>query len=328
MMKSKYLVTGGTGFIGAALVRRLVSEGRQVRVLDNDWRGSSNRLADLKDRLEIVTGDVRDPQIVRQAARGVDAVLHLAFVNGTELFYSHPRLVLDVGVRGMLNVLDACEAEGIKELVLASSSEVYQSPPAVPTDETAPLSVPDPLNPRYSYGGGKIISELLALNWGRSGFDRVLIFRPHNVYGPDMGWEHVLPQFVLRMKELNASAQGNEIVFPIQGSGQETRAFCHIDDFVDGIMVMLAKGQHLNIYHVGTDEELTIGRAAELVGAFYGKSVSLQPGPLQLGGTLRRCPDITKLKQLGYSPKISLADGLPSLAKWYDANAHLARKPA
>ena len=85
-------------------------------------------------------------------------------------------------------------------LVLASSSEVYQTPPQVPTDESAPLVVPDPLNPRYSYGGGKIISELMAINYGRKYFERVLIFRPHNVYGPDMGFEHVIPQFALRLK--------------------------------------------------------------------------------------------------------------------------------
>ena len=95
----------------------------------------------------------------------------------------------------MISVLDACRHHGIRELVLASSSEVYQTPPGIPTPENVPLSVPDPLNPRYSYGGGKIICELMAINYGRQGFDRVLIFRPHNVYGPDMGWEHVLPQF-------------------------------------------------------------------------------------------------------------------------------------
>ena len=127
------------------------------------------------------------------AIAGVDSVLHLAYVNGTEYFYEHPELILDIAVRGMLNVLDACRAEKVPELVLASSSEAYHQPPIVPTPEGVPLVVPDPLNPRYSYGGGKLISELMALNWGRKGFERVMIFRPHNVYGPDMGWEHVIP---------------------------------------------------------------------------------------------------------------------------------------
>ena len=76
----------------------------------------------------------------------------------------------------------------------------------MPTDESAPLAIPDPLNPRYSYGGGKLISELMAINYGRKYFDRVLIFRPHNVYGPDMGWEHVVPQFALRLERRRQGA--------------------------------------------------------------------------------------------------------------------------
>jgi nucleoside-diphosphate-sugar epimerase len=100
----------------------------------------------------------------------------------------------------MINVLDACIYNNVKNFFLASSSEVYQTPPIVPTDERVPLSVPDVLNPRYSYGGGKIACELLAVNYGRKFFDQMVIFRPHNIYGPAMGWEHVIPQLCMRMK--------------------------------------------------------------------------------------------------------------------------------
>ena len=162
----------------------------------------------------------------------MDEVHHLAFVNGTEFFYSAPELVLDVGVKGMINVIDACRAHGVGTLILASSSEVYQTPPQVPTDESAPLVVPDPPNPRYSYGGGKIISELMAINYGRKFFERVLIFRPHNVYGPDMGFEHVIPQFALRLKRAAARSQTGTVPFEIQGDGRQTRSFCHVDDLV------------------------------------------------------------------------------------------------
>ena len=140
----KILVTGGTGFIGSALVIRLVHEGYRVRVLDNQSRGRARRIANVIDDVEVVEGDVRDAETVDRAAKGVDSVAHLAFVNGTEFFYSQPELVLDVGVRGMINVLDACLAHGVPELILASSSEVYQTPPKVPTDESVPLAVPDP----------------------------------------------------------------------------------------------------------------------------------------------------------------------------------------
>ena len=155
----------------------------------------------------------------------------------------------------MINVIDGCIKNNVKELILASSSEVYQTASKIPTDETASLIVPDPLNPRYSYGGGKIISELLTINYGRKYFDRAIVFRPHNVYGPDMGWEHVIPQFVLRMKELS-KGKGKNIKFPIQGTGKQTRAFCFIDDFIGGLMLVLEKGKHLGIYNIGTMEEM------------------------------------------------------------------------
>ena len=183
-MSKRYLVTGGTGFIGSSLVKRLVLEGHKVRVLDNNSRGAARRIAEVVEEIEFYEGDIRDPQLVVDAAKDMDCVCHLAYVNGTEFFYSKPEVVLDVAVRGMLNVLDACRRNNIRDLVLASSSEVYQSPAELPTPEEVPLIVPDVTNPRYSYGGGKILCELMTINYGRIGFERVAIFRPHNVYGP------------------------------------------------------------------------------------------------------------------------------------------------
>ena len=323
MANKTHLVTGGTGFIGAALVRRLVAAGHRVRVLDDGSRGAQRRLAAVAGGYDYVKADIRDSAAVRAAVKGTDVVWHLAYINGTEFFYSMPETVLEVGVKGMINVLDACVAEGVRNLVLASSSEVYQTPPAVPTPETVPLVVPDPLNPRYSYGGGKIISELLSIHYGRKHFDRVLIFRPHNVYGPDMGWEHVLPQFVLRLKKLAAETPKGTIRFPIQGSGGETRAFCFVDDMVEGALIMAEKGEHLGIYNLGTREEITIADATRAVADHFGRTIEIAPGPLSAGSTLRRCPDIGKLAALGYAPRTPFKEGLPVLARWYETNSHL-----
>ncbi len=323
---SRILVTGGSGFIGSALVKALVKDGNAVRVLDDNSRGAPRRLADVAKDIEFVAGDVRDPQAVLNAVRGVDEVHHLAYVNGTEFFYSQPDLVLDVGVKGMLNVVDACRSLEVGRLVLASSSEVYQTPPAIPTDETAPLVVPDPTNPRYSYGGGKIISELMAINYGRKYFERVLIFRPHNVYGPDMGFEHVIPQFALRLKKAAAQHPQGKLPFEIQGDGSQTRSFCHVDDLVRGVMVMRAKGEHLGIYHVGTTEEVSMAELAGCIAAHAGREIALVERPAPAGGTQRRCPDIGKLQKLGYAPQTPLAKGLPPTVDWYWANESLAPK--
>jgi nucleoside-diphosphate-sugar epimerase len=320
---TRYLVTGGTGFIGAALVRHLVAAGHHVRVLDNNSRGAARRLGKLAQDVELVEGDIRDFALVRRAAKGMQSCLHLVFINGTEFFYTRPELVLDVGIRGMLSVLDACREEGVRELVLASSSEVYQLPPTIPTPEDVPLSVPDVHNPRYSYGGGKIACELMALNYGRTGFERVMIFRPHNVYGPDMGWEHVLPQFILRAADAAVVQPRGPVPFPILGDGSQTRAFVHVDDLAEGVLAMLARGGHLQVYHVGNPVEVTIRSIAERVLRHMGRDAQIIPGNTPAGETPRRCPDISKLRALGYAPKISLDQGLPPMIDWYLANKGL-----
>ena len=323
-VNAKILVTGGSGFIGAALVTELVRVGAKVRVLDDNSRGASRRLAALSDDVEFVAGDIRDAATVAAATRGMDEVHHLAFVNGTEFFYSAPDLVLDVGVKGIVNVIDACRQNNIRNLVLASSAEVYQTASRVPTDESVPLIVPDPHNPRYSYGGGKIISELMAINYGRKYFDRVLIFRPHNIYGPDMGFEHVIPQFTLRLKK-EARQQGNGVVrFQIQGSGRETRSFCHISDLVQGVMVMRSRGEHLGIYHIGTSEEVAIGDLAHRIAGTMSLEIELISTSTLAGSTPRRCPDISKLVGLGYQPRVRLNEGLPPTVRWYCENEQLA----
>lgn len=317
----KFLVTGGTGFIGGALVRGLVDAGAIVRTLDNNSR---HRIArnPAAGKVETLIGDVRDFDVVTRAVEGVDCVCHLAYINGTEYFYTRPALVLDVAVKGMVNILDACEKHGVRDLVLASSSEVYQKPPIVPTDESVPLVVPDVLNPRYSYGGGKIIAELMTINYGREKFDRATIFRPHNVYGPDMGWEHVIPQFAIRLADLSKKQNG-VIDFPIQGTGKETRSFVFIDDMIAGLLKVIESGSHLAIYHIGTEDEITIESLAHAVAAQVGVEIRLVPGELREGGTPRRCPDISKARALGYSPSITLAEGLSRTVPWYVENAHL-----
>lgn len=327
-MSKHYLVTGGTGFLGSALVRRLLCDGQRVRVLDDNSRGATRRLADVLDSIELIEGDIRDPAAVHRACAGVDSVCHLAYVNGTEFFYTIPETVLDVGVRGMINVIDACKAAGIQELILASSSEVYQFPPTVPTDETVPLSIPDVHNPRYSYGGGKLICELMALHWAAKFVRRVLVFRPHNVYGPDMGNEHVIAQFSTRMADLAARIPRGAIDFPVQGTGRETRAFVFIDDFIEGVRTLMERGEHLNVYHVGSEEEITIERLAQAVGRQFGREVRVVPGALKPGGTPRRCPDIGKLRALGFEPQTSLDAGLSRTVPWYIAAAQSLRRSA
>jgi nucleoside-diphosphate-sugar epimerase len=200
---TRHLITGGAGFIGSNLAHRLVREGHDVTVLDRFSRGKSERLP---AEVTQIKGDICDQSLVLCAIGGCDVVWHLAYVQGTQTFYADPKDVIDVALLGIINVLRSCELQGGKDLILVSSSEVYQNPPAgmFPTDETVPLSVPDVTNPRYSYGGGKIASELAALAYAQAGaVNRAVIVRPHNVIGPDMGEDHVVPQLARRVQALD-----------------------------------------------------------------------------------------------------------------------------
>lgn len=320
-MTRRCVVTGGGGFIGAYLVKRLVNTGWSVVVVDNMTRGDESRFAAVADQVALFSVDVRNAEELKGAFAKADVVFHLAAVNGTENFYQRPELVLDVGLRGALAVVEACRSAGVQDLVVASSAEVYQTPAIVPTDETAPLTLPDSLNPRYSYGGSKIVSELIAFNYGKDHFNKVQVFRPHNVYGPNMGWKHVAPQFIMRALDLKNKRGKAGGEFPIQGDGLETRAFAYVDDVVEGIIMMYEKGAHREIYHIGNDHEVSIRNLVGHVGDALGVNLQIQPGAAAIGATPRRCPDISKMRALGYAPKVGLQEGIRRTVEWYIANA-------
>ena len=152
-----------------------------------------------------------------------------------------------------------------------------------------------------------------------------MIFRPHNVYGPDMGWEHVIPQFILRMKSIIEKEKGN-IIFPIQGSGNETRAFIYIDDFTKALIKIVENGENLEIYNIGTNNEISIENLAHKVGHYFNVDIKIESGDIAIGGTLRRCPDVSKITNLGFTPTKSLQDGLNTTADWYLSNSHIRQK--
>ena len=223
--KKTFLVTGGTGFLGRYIVEYLLQENNKVVVFDNEFRGSIKKIKNKK--IKFIRGDIRNKKVFFKSLKSIDAIVHLAYINGTKHFYEKPDLVLDVAIKGLINLFDGCKKFKIKELYLASSSEVYQTPNRIPTTEEELLKIPNIYNPRYSYGGGKILTELMGINYGKKFFKKLIIFRPHNVYGPEMGNEHVIPEFIDRMKKLKGKN------FKIQGTGDEVRSFIFIKDFIN-----------------------------------------------------------------------------------------------
>ncbi len=300
-----YLVTGGTGFIGSNICNMLLKEGNKVNIFDNNFRGRFNRI-DRKNRgnFRFFKGDIRNKDQLLKSFKKVDVVIHLAYINGTKHFYKNPTLVLDVAIKGLMNVIDICIKKKVKEIYIASSSEVYQTPFKVPTSEKEMMKIPDVMNPRYSYGGGKILSELVGINYGRKYFKKLIIFRPHNVYSEDMGNEHVIPEFIRKFKNLKNNR------FKIIGTGNEIRSFIHIDDFVQAFKLIMKKGKHLNIYNIGTNEKIKISKLANIMSKILKKKIIIQRENKHKGGTNIRIPDISKIKKIGFKQNISLMKGL------------------
>ena len=311
-MSKHYLVTGGNGFIGTALVQMLLDEGNKVTVFDNIFRHKRKKFRNI-EKLKFIKGDICNTSQVKKSLKDIDVLIHLAYINGTKNFYQIPDKIIEVATKGIVNVFDACIKNEVKEIYLASSSEVYHYPKKIPTDEMTNLIIPDPHNPRYSYGAGKILTEIYGLNFAKY-FKKLIIFRPHNVYGPNMGNEHVIPEITNKILKLKKGKLN------IQGSGNETRSFIYIDDFVNSFKILLKRGKHKNIYNIGNKEEVTINNIVELISNILNKKIIIKKGQLKKGGTPRRCPNVEKIKKIGYKQKYSLDKGLYETVRWYKLN--------
>lgn len=298
----KHLITGSKGFIGQHLMAALYDDGVQ---------GVDLPECDVTHACEADTGSCLDTAV----SQGAETVWHLAALNdATQTFYDRPWDVLNTQIRGTLNVIDACVANGVKTLVLFSSSEVYQTPPIFPTPEDVPLVVPDLKNPRFSYGGGKIASELLA--W-HSKIPRVIIIRPHNVYGPGQRGGHVIADLIARIDAAETGA-----VVQVHGDARSTRVYCYVDDFIRCVTQLQerhgADERTREVYHVGDKFNTVTGTLAQLIAESLGRSdVGFVYEDDPPGAPKMRRPDITKMGSLGIGPKVSLREGLAKTIAWH-----------
>jgi nucleoside-diphosphate-sugar epimerase len=306
--KKNFLVTGGTGFIGSNICKLLIKLGHNVTIFDNNSRGELKRIKELNKKVNFIRGDIRDQKKFFKSLKNINSVIHLAYINGTKYFYEKPELILDVAIKGLVNVFDGCKKFKIRELYLASSSEVYQTPLKIPTTEKEPLKIPDINNPRFSYGGGKILTELMGINYGRKFFTKIIIFRPHNVYGADMGNEHVIPELIQKMKKIKKNS-----FLKIQGTGNEIRSFIYIKDFINGFHKLMTRGKHLQIYNIGTNQSIKIKDLVLKISKIMKKKIIIKTSSLKKGSTKIRKPNIEKLSNLGFIPKYTLDQGLKEI---------------
>ena len=320
MKEEVVVVTGGGGFIGHHLVKRLINNSKVV-VLDNFSRGTPERLIGLDDRVLIRNCDITNYDSLEKCLSDLDVkiIYHLAAINGTGNFYKIPIDIMDVGILGSYNMLSFAKKYGIKKVITASSAEVYQECEIVPTPEDVPLIVPDVKNPRFSYGLSKIYTEYYSYHFGLKHNMDISIFRPHNVFGPDMGLQHVIPQFI--MEFLKQIDHEDEVLIETKGSLEAVRAFCFVDDIVRGLILLSEKNSGVNVYNIGNTQRVNMSELLDEIGKVLKCNYSvLQCQDQHAGGSMLRCPDITKIENLGYECRVPLAEGLSNTIKWYRDN--------
>jgi|TARA_B110000438_G_C15816216_1_gene652071 nucleoside-diphosphate-sugar epimerase len=305
---SKILVTGGAGFIGSNLVMELLNQGNEIVVFDNEFRGSFNNLQDKK--IHKVSGDITKINDWKNLPKDISSIYHLGAINGTKFFYEIPEKVMEVNTKGIMNCLEFTRERDIEKILFTSSSEIYGFPKIFPTPETEEMVIPDPYNPRFSYSSSKILGELLCINYAKKyGFKHTIV-RYHNIYGPNMGHEHVIPEFVRKLV--------NKEEFNVEGDGTESRSFCYIDDAVKGtILVNNEEKAENRIYNIGNPEETTINELILLLSTISGIEIKPNYKLKNQAGTKRRQPDIKKAMLIGYEPKIPLTEGLAKTYEWY-----------
>jgi nucleoside-diphosphate-sugar epimerase len=247
-MKKKILITGSEGFIGKSFYYQFKSKYKFFR-LDNFSRHGKINYSDKN----FINGSVFNKPLLKKIIKKIDIIIHLAAINGTKNFYEKPKDVFETSYRGILNLYDSIKETNFKgKVLIASSGEVYGYPKKIPTNEKSDMVVHDIFNNRYSYGGGKICEDLLARYMISFLVNSCIIFRPHNIYGPNMGYDHVIPEIFLKC------AMKNKIL-KIQGSGKETRSFCYIEDFNIGLEKLISqKLDGFHVFNIGNDKEIKI----------------------------------------------------------------------
>ena len=308
----KIIVTGAAGFIGFFLSQRLLTEGHNVTGIDNFYRGNYENIKELNkySNFNFVKKDLVNDKI-NSLFKNVDVVYHLAAVNGTKHFYDNPLTVLDVNVKGTLNVLNGVQSNHVKKFVFASSSEVYHNADKIPTPETEKIWMEDTTNPRFTYAMSKVIGEMYTI-WGSKArnFD-YSILRIFNSYGPRMDtseYGQVVPEFIKKTL--------TDKVFTLIGDGKQKRSFCYVDDTVE-MIIRSSKIKNV-IMNIGNDKEITMLGLAKKIHYLCNKKLTLKHLKPREGDVIRRVPDISLAKKLlKYSPSVTLDEGLNKTVEWY-----------
>jgi nucleoside-diphosphate-sugar epimerase len=323
----KVLITGGAGFIGYHLAKRLAEQKYNITLVDNFFRSEYDAdLATLLARpnVQLIKADLTRPESWKKVGSGYDYVYHFASINGTRLFYEIPHEVLRIGVMTTINVLEWFSTKNKKKdakILYTSSNEAYAGALEsfkklpLPTPEKVPLVISDTDNPRWSYGGQKLIGELFFIHYAKAYNFRMSIVRPHNFYGPREGYAHIIPDIITRV--INRVDP-----FPIYGA-DNTRDFCYINDAIEAIKkVMESEKTDGGTYNIGSQKEVRIKDLVEIIFdimQWRPKKILNENPPA--GSVKRRLADAAKIKKdTGWEAATPLREGLATMVEWYIHN--------
>jgi NAD dependent epimerase/dehydratase len=322
----KILVTGAAGFIGSHLAEELVRRNFSVRAFvhynsmgSHGWLDSSPR--EIRDQLEVFSGDIRDPNGVRTAMKGCDAVLHLAALIAIPYSYHSPDTYVETNIRGTLNVLQAARDWDVSHVLHTSTSEVYGTPLSVPITEEHMLQGQSP------YSASKIGADQLALSFERSFGTPVTIVRPFNTYGPRQSTRAVIPTIITQI------AAGQRVVK--LGSIHPTRDFNFVTDTVAGFVAALGTRAGIGeVINIGSGFEISIGDVARLIAQLMDTKIEIEQDTVRLRPERSevdrlRASNAKAERLLGWTPRLGgvegLRKGLEQTISWFTKNENLSR---
>ena len=323
MRPSRVVVTGGAGFIGSTLVKRLVQQGHHVRVIDNLWRGRLENLT-WPDGSEVIDrrrdfhlADLCDSGRCLELVRDVDLVYHLAdVVAGIEFVFNNEAFVFRQNVVMNSNVINACVANGVSKLVYAGTACSY--PKHLQGGVGTAVMVESqayPAEPESAYGWSKLLGEYEAELAGRDGRVSVGLLRFHNVYGPGAAYDPSVSQVIpaLNRKAIRHPAEP----FSVWGSGRQYRDFVFADDAVEALLLVAERGMDLGVIQIGTGEPVTVRHLADLIIAVSGKDIHAEYDTSRPEGDFGRVADWSRAREiLCWTPAISLREGLERSYEW------------